>query len=120
MSHVKVIENVRLEVTPWYPSFRAADTEYQKKAAEDIVKQIKRHIDDINDVSVVWDTRYVCEFCGYDLTDESARVSDLVPIECCDEEIVAWLERHPEHEATESDRQSIEFVAAKRQREALA
>lgn len=87
------IENVRVEVA--VDNWLQGGVERQKKLAEDVVTQIKRHVDGITGATVVWDTRFLCEYCGYDLTDEPVRISDKEAIECCDEQIDAWRARHP-------------------------
>lgn len=56
-----IFENYRVEVSPdiWYgPSH-----EKYLDALNDLKKDIVRHVDGIEDVSVQWDSKEVCEFC---------------------------------------------------------
>lgn len=97
MTHKTDIENIRVEVYPDFGFlFPERDPQKQKKLAESVLRQIDRHVDGIDSAQVVWDTRYFCEFCEYDLTDEPWRVNDREAIECCDEQVAAWRERHGE------------------------
>ena len=47
---------------------------------DEIIKRIKRHVDDIQRMDVVYDSEDVCEFCGYDWETNT----DGLPL-CCDE-----------------------------------
>jgi len=58
-------ENYRVEVYPKGPVAYDLDT------CHDIAKQIRRHIDDVGIISVVFDTVATCEHCGYKWTELS-------------------------------------------------
>lgn len=96
MTHKIVKEDIRVVVDVRYRSWLSYenDPEEQIKLAEEVVTQIKRHVDRVADARVVFDCRYLCEFCGEDITNEPDRVMDSAPIECCDQQIDAWRTRH--------------------------
>lgn len=59
-----------------------------KRMGDDVVRQIKRHVDDIEHAQLVWETIDVCEHCGneweiYDDTGEPA---------CCNKAQEEWAE----------------------------
>jgi len=64
MSKIILRENIHLEVYP-HRSLRddeddtILDCKYMKE-------QIERHIDDVANVDVTWNSRTVCSFCGLD------------------------------------------------------
>lgn len=75
-------ENVRVLVQVRDPPFQPDREKFftqHKQDAEEVVKQIKRHCDDVFGVEVVWDTRNVCEHCGYGWDDPKDKFND-----CCD------------------------------------
>lgn len=51
-------------------------------AARDLMRDIKRHCDGIESLSIELDTEAVCEFCGYAWTEVSQTHNA-----CCDEDI---------------------------------
>ena len=53
-----------------------------KSRCEDIVQQIKRHIDDVSYVGLDWDVSKQCEFCGSDWTEDSKTSNG----GCCDKD----------------------------------
>jgi ppGpp synthetase/RelA/SpoT-type nucleotidyltranferase len=63
--------NFRVEVSPslhGYFSFKKTKEQIEKMerdACEEIASQIKRHVDDVEGVSVVCDTNHNCSHCGY-------------------------------------------------------
>lgn len=62
MAKKLIRENHRIEVTPYV--YGSDDHDLKTKRCRDIEKQIRRHIDDWEDVRVEHDSRYACEFCG--------------------------------------------------------
>jgi len=58
-----------------------------EEMCEEIARQVKRHIDGVGYVAVVWDSREVCSFCGYDWeVDENG-----VPL-CCEKAVEEYKE----------------------------
>lgn len=94
---IKTKDNYRVEVYPTLSGFLSfqKDTpeKYQKleeQEATRIKAEILRHVDDVGEAYVLWDTSYVCSFCGdaathYITTDEPM---------CCDEAIQEWGQSH--------------------------
>lgn len=84
-------ENWRVEVIPDEPWILGRDiTEKQihqkwRDAANEVMEQIKRHVDGINrhGTEVKWDTRRECAACGSRWTEES----DTFNGGCCDEDM---------------------------------
>ena len=64
-------ENYRVVVEPY---LWCGETEFTPRDCEHIVDQIKRHVDDISDAYVDYDTSEVCAFCGADW--------ELLPTDC--------------------------------------
>jgi len=60
---------------------------------DDIADEIKRHVDNIGCVSVEHDTRYVCEYCGYEWEEDE----NGVPL-CCVKAEEEWLRNVPQRE----------------------
>ena len=60
-------ENFRVVVEPpMYTVIRSDYTEKQyRSACDEIVQQIKRHVDNVQYVSTECDSKYICEYCGY-------------------------------------------------------
>ena len=52
----------------------------QKERAEEIARQIKRHVDNVHSAHAVEETEMVCEYCGHRWTE----VSDTYNGGCCD------------------------------------
>lgn len=78
-------ENIRVEVTP---DVRLYHTDREKQAlriCNSIESDIKRHIDDVDSIQVVWDTKEVCSFCGY-TWDENG--------ECCQAALDEFEQAH--------------------------
>lgn len=75
-------ENYRITVEFDEPWLLASENEPQKRHDElvsrgnDVVRDIKRHIDKIGRVGVEWDTKDLCSFCGYGFEESG---------ECCGE-----------------------------------
>jgi hypothetical protein len=49
---------------------------------EEMIEQIKRHVDDVDSAYVEFDQEFVCEFCGRDWTEDS----DTYNGGCCDKD----------------------------------
>lgn len=103
--------NIRVEVFPacfWDP-WRYPDNfrEAALSTAATIVEQIKRHIDDVEDVSVVYETEHYCTFCDsvWEVFEEGDADGNPVgmPV-CCNKAMVEWedakklLDLEPEKE----------------------
>lgn len=52
---------------------------------ESIKLEVKRHVDNVSDVSVEFDNEYVCEFCGSKWTEESKKYN----MGCCERDQAA-------------------------------
>ena len=68
MSKKILKENIRVEVDlgrTWF-SYRETEKD-QIRSAEDIIFQIKRHVDDVGRCEIIWDESTVCEYCEYEL-----------------------------------------------------
>jgi hypothetical protein len=70
--------NFTVKVTPdsWWPH-RETEGSWKRKA-NNIATSIKRHVDDIADVRINWETHHVCSHCGYTF-DKLPIVGDM----CC-------------------------------------
>lgn len=85
MSRSPIRENLRVEIypnEPWIFNKSRKLEDALEQACNSIVQQVKRHIDDVHSVSFVYDTRYACEHCGADWTEESKDYNG----GCCDED----------------------------------
>lgn len=54
---------VEVDIAPRASSWRHLSAEEQREACERAVKQIQRHIDDVYQAYVIFDTRVLCPFC---------------------------------------------------------
>jgi methionyl-tRNA synthetase len=80
MGYVKKIENLRVVVEPrgagdfGFASISGMKRTLEEEMAicEDIIQQIKRHVDDIGSVYLERDSELVCEHCGAYWTEGSA------------------------------------------------
>lgn len=75
-------EYYRIEVFPrsTVVGFSVAE-DYE--VCEEIVKQIRRHIDNVQSISTVYDQRAVCSFCGAPWTEDGNGYNG----GCCDKDI---------------------------------
>jgi hypothetical protein len=96
-------ENVRVEVTqqnprqmmilPKQPQKQQQVEEEQIRNCQELVSQIKRHVDGIGYCDVVYDVNYYCEFCGMewavntDYNDPDSAVGE--PL-CCHKASEEW------------------------------
>lgn len=96
--------NFRVEVTPRAPGdygicFIGGQTrteEETRSVCNDLIQQIRRHVDGIDSAVLVYDVEKTCEHCGWQWTegDESLHNGG-----CCDKdcEVMDSLELSPEH-----------------------
>ena len=93
----KTKTNLRVEVypsAPWHFG-RWVDTrtpEQEEQLCQDIAKNIKRHVDNVEQARVIWDTEETCEFCGCQWGEESDNYNG----GCCDKD----EETAPKNKAT--------------------
>lgn len=91
--------DIRVEVYP--DDWLISENEKEKRLigrAESIAASIRRHVDDISSVRVIWDTEETCSFCGYKWeTQEEDNFSDPelpgpkgMPL-CCEEAITEFF-----------------------------
>lgn len=76
---------VVIEADLTFPGLRKYPDDDRHVMCEEIVKQVKRHIDDIADVYVKYDTEEVCEFCGFSWETED----NGEPV-CCNKAVEEW------------------------------
>ena len=98
---MKVIqrENIRVEVEPAGFGYSWPNAEERKvNDCKEIVKQINRHVDNIGQVQVAWDTITLCSHCGLtweEWTEKDALLDpeavDAVgqPV-CCEAAVEEW------------------------------
>lgn len=88
MSRATHRENFRVEVEPdtarvyW---FKRTPEELERKIqglCEDLVAQIRRHVDNLGSINVRWDDEHTCSHCGYAWTEQSTTYNG----GCCDED----------------------------------
>jgi hypothetical protein len=64
-----------------------------KERCEEIVDQIRRHVDNVGDASVEYDTNVVCSHCGRDWDESPDDTDPYFPKGspyCCDAAITEW------------------------------
>jgi len=86
------IDGYHVEVSPSICRFARSpgeQTELERRACDEIQKDIRRHIDDVGSVIVVAETSSTCEFCGYAWTESSEYFNG----GCCDKDIEAEDQR---------------------------
>ncbi len=64
---------------------------------EDIVKSIKRHVDDIESIRIEWDTTYLCTLCGREWDNYENGLPS-----CCDEAQDIFYAENPHIKREES------------------
>ena len=84
--------NYRVEVEPDEPLFWGKKTESQMHGkwygeCERIRDEIKRHVDNLGSIAILYDDITVCEFCGEEWEDDPA---------CCKQAMDEWAAQHPE------------------------
>lgn len=78
---------VRVEVQSYFHPDQQEVAGWMKTDAEKMVEQIKRHVDDVGNVTVEADGEYVCEHCGSKWTEGNSPYNG----GCCDEDEKAHL-----------------------------
>lgn len=61
---VSTRDSFRVEVTPIYPSWRPVGEQEARETCAELMRQIKRHCDNVAYANVVWDTDKRCPDCG--------------------------------------------------------
>jgi len=74
--------NFRVEVHP--PIFLSEKVERIKQRTEDLLRDIKRHID-FDDVNIKWDTEITCSYCHLSWEEDE----NGCPV-CCNKAIDEW------------------------------
>ena len=89
-----VKDNYRVVVYPDQPEWREPD--YILSDCENIIAQIKRHVDDVEEINIEHDTKEICSFCNsiweiWEANDEMEPhgCKKGQPM-CCDEAIKEW------------------------------
>lgn len=91
---VKIVHsNHRIEITPvisrwiWPANVSTEEAERKNiaKSCNDMIEEIKRHIDDVDSVAMRYDTDRVCEHCGSVWTEDSQSYNG----GCCDKDEAA-------------------------------
>ncbi len=82
MSKKKIFNCVYLEVALAKPGFGTLTPKDWFSAAQDVVDEIKRHVDGVSHIDIETDIDEVCEFCGYNWTE----ADNLYNGGCCDED----------------------------------
>lgn len=75
-----------------YDSDETIQREYEKRC-EEIVEDVKRHVDNVGHVSVEWDTEEVCSYCGRSWTESQDDLDHGFPKGspyCCDAAVTEW------------------------------
>lgn len=83
-------ENFRVEITPFLWGKNHTEDDYER-ACNQIVRDVKRHIDDVSQVGAYWDVVYVCSHCGYGWYEDE----DGCPA-CCDPAQYEWATENPD------------------------
>jgi len=87
----KIIEGIHLVVEP--ATYWGETTDSIFKTCERIKRDINRHVDNVDCVSVQYESRYVCSFCGQNWEEcEDPNNPDWIvgqPL-CCDKAIEEW------------------------------
>lgn len=87
--------NFRVVITPidiakWLKSDPVKSSDTRHRHAEEIAKQVKRHVDDWDDVSVEFDRPVVCEHCGYPWSEGDSDYNG----GCCEADQSAYDTKH--------------------------
>jgi hypothetical protein len=91
MAKITVKENIHIEVTPYI--WGSQDEDHAIDKCKQIIAGILRHVDDVEDCDVVWETNNYCEFCGAEWEvwegQNDPGYPDGMPA-CCDAAIEEW------------------------------
>ena len=82
MGRIDRKENIRVEVEAggYMRITRRSPEEQMVDACEGVAAQIRRHVDGLGSVRVMWDTAGTCEHCGAQWTEDSPDYNG----GCCD------------------------------------
>ena len=101
--------NYRIEVTPAAPWYLDKDPEKahksQLRTAEEIKKNILRHVDDIHSATVLYDATALCSHCYYPWEGD-----DQFPW-CCEAAQKEWIEKNPDKQPPQEYLDSVEEEA---------
>ncbi len=86
----EVRSNFRAVVYPYENKISTPTPDESRENCQKLRAEINRHVDEISDVHVVWDTSIECSFCGYGW--EAALDENGSPV-CCDKAIEEETER---------------------------
>lgn len=75
-------DNFRVEITPNVYRCYGLVVADAKEVCEQIVEQVRRHVDDVAIVQIISDDAIVCEFCGNRWTEDDTLYNG----GCCDED----------------------------------
>ena len=91
----KLKTNIRVEVIPKIYFWRKEGIEDKKlNACNQILQEIKRHIDDVEEINIEYDEEEACSFCGYDWDEVEEKKCDGWPKGmplCCKEAQLEWV-----------------------------
>lgn len=82
MTKVTEKQDIRVEVTARSPFWGRFKEQAEIDACEEMVEQIKRHVDGVGDVRVTWNDVGLCAGCGAKWTEDG----DTYNGGCCDED----------------------------------
>lgn len=91
MAFERTFSNFRVETTPYHPISLlepSPDTEEWVRACEQIKKEIKRHVDDV-EVLVAHDVDFLCSYCH---TSREYALDDFGDPACCTPAVDEWEE----------------------------
>lgn len=93
MSKKSIVSDWRVEVTPHTSAFVGGNTDAVARSICDGIREsIRRHVDNVEMVSVIFTRKDVCSFCGY--AWEAGEPA------CCDKAFDEWkLAEDATHEA---------------------
>jgi hypothetical protein len=85
--------NYRVEVYPRVTTWGDVTDEIRKDTCQEMISDIRRHIDNVNSVEIVHDTEEVCSHCHHDwdvsMDDNDPEYPRGMPL-CCDKAINEW------------------------------
>lgn len=89
-------ENWRVIVIPEEPWLGRKDEDTMLSLSENLVNEIKRHVDGIGDIYIDCDNRTICSHCGetweeWEKDDEESGIVAGMPA-CCDKALKEWKE----------------------------
>lgn len=84
MNKITTKQNIRIEVEPHI--WGKYDEKYAIQKAHHIADDIKRHVDDCQSITVLWDTVSKCGYCGYEWEEDKETGEPL----CCTKSQDEW------------------------------